>query len=438
MVPAAPDDHDDDIRQLLVGRLRAGLWLSLVGILAFALSHPVVHPDQAGQLYPVVGVELAVVLGALWLVDVVRRPVHVVAIAFTAVSVLCLTTALSGNIVGDAAATPVLLLVLTLGAATLLPWGIWPQLALQVVATAAILWNVHTVRGLETAATLPVAVVVGAVVALYGANDAARYHRERRRAEQAEAEVRARKHQGELAHAARLSTLGGMAAGLAHEINQPLAAIVSYARGCARRLRAGDVRPEGLLEIIESITAQALRAAAVLRRIRDFVRHREVPRERVNLGELVREALTFAEIDARHLGVGLRVALDPEPLAVEVDPVQIEQVILNLVRNGFEATASGLARASDPREVVIRTSRTTHGAEVTVSDTGPGVSPEVAARLFEPFFTTKRDGLGLGLSISRSIVEAHDGRLWVSPNAPRGVTFHVELPPPRGVRGVAA
>ena len=125
--------------------------------------------------------------------------------------------------------------MLTLGAATLLPWGPWPQLALQVVATLAILWNAHAVGGLETAATMPVAVVVGAVVALYAASDGARYHRERRRAEQAEAEVRARKHQAELARAARLSTLGGMAAGLAHEINQPLAAIVSYARGCARR-----------------------------------------------------------------------------------------------------------------------------------------------------------------------------------------------------------
>ncbi len=431
-------DRDDDVRQLLVGRLRAGLWLTLIGVVAFALTDPVAHPDRLRQLAVVVAVELAVVLGALWLLRLVTSTRHVIGIALTAVSVLCVTTAFSGILVGDAATTPVVLLVLTLGAATLLPWGIRPQLALQVVATAAILWNVHTVRGLEAAATLPVAVVVGGVVALYGAGDAARYHRERRRAEQAEAEVHARKHQGELAHAARLSTLGGMAAGLAHEINQPLAAIVSYARGCARRLRTGDARPEALLEIVESIAAQALRAAAVLRRIRDFVRHRELPRERVDLGELVREALRFAEVEARHQGVALRVELSPTPLAVDVDPVQIEQVILNLVRNGFEATASRLAREADPREVVIRTARTPRGAEVTVSDSGTGVSPETAARLFEPFFTTKRDGLGLGLSISRSIVEAHEGRLWASPNTPRGATFHVELPVSRGARGVAA
>jgi signal transduction histidine kinase len=437
MAPGALDG-DDDIRQLLVVRLRAGLWLTLIGVVVFALTDPVTHPDRIRQLAAVVGFELAVLLGALWLLRLVTSTRHIIALAFTAVSVLCVTTALSGIIAGDAATTPVLLLVLTLGAATLLPWGVWPQLALQAVATAAILWNVHTVRGLEAAATLPVAVIVGAVVALYGASDAARYHRERRRAEQAEAEVHARKHQVELTDAARLSTLGGMAAGLAHEINQPLAAIVSYARGCARRLRAGDTRPEALLEIVESIASQALRAAAVLRRIRDFVRHRELPRERVDLGALVRDALRFAEVEGRHLGVTLRVELSPTPLAVDVDPVQIEQVILNLVRNGFEATASRLGQEGEPREVVIRTARTGRGAEVTVSDTGPGVSPETVTRLFEPFFTTKRDGLGLGLSISRSIVEAHAGRLWASPNTPRGATFHVELPVARGASGVAA
>jgi signal transduction histidine kinase len=439
MAGAVSDDHDDETRQLLAGRLRAGLWLVIIGILVFAVSDPVSHPDRARQLYAVVGFELIVVLGAIWLAGFATSSIQVIAIAFTAMATLCITTALSGIIVGDVVTTPVLLLVFTLGSATLLPWGVWPQLGLQAVATAAVLWNLMAVRGgLEQAATMPVAVIVGAVVALYGANDAARYHRERRRAEQAEAEVRARKHQVELTQAARLSTLGGMAAGLAHEINQPLAAIVSYARGCARRLRAGDARPEALLEIIESIAAQALRAANVLRRIRDFIRRREVSRERVDLGELVREALRFAEVEARHLCVGLRVELDPEPLAVEVDPVQIEQVILNLVRNGFEATASRLGQESEIREVVIRTARAGRGAEISVSDTGPGLSPEVAARLFEPFFTTKQDGLGLGLSISRSIVEAHDGRLWASANVPRGATFHVELPPPRGARGVAA
>src|SRR5262249_34870102 len=126
------------------------------------------------------------------------------------------------------------------------------------------------------------------------------------------------------------------------------------------------------------------------------------------------------------------------PLEVDVDPVQIQQVILNLVRNGFEATVSRLGSDRETREVVISTASTADGAELTVSDTGPGVSPETAARLFEPFFTTKHDGLGLGLSISRSIVEAHAGRLWVVSNPPRGATFHVQLPRSQGLRGVAA
>src|SRR5262249_17863491 len=238
---------------------------------------------------------------------------------------LCGTAALAGSIAHDAGTAPVVLLVLTLGSATWLPWGIWPQLALQVVATLAILWTVRRLDALATAGSLPVAVVVGGVVALYAASDSARYHRERRRAEKAEADIRASKHQAELAHAARLSTLGGMAAGRAHEITQPLSAIVSYARGCARRLRGGDLEPDALLEIVESIAAQALRAAAVLRRIRDFVRHHELPRERVDLSTLVREAVRFGEVEARQLGIALCVEPTPAPLEGEVDVVPIEQ-----------------------------------------------------------------------------------------------------------------
>src|SRR5262249_34960110 len=207
------------------------------------------------------------------------------------------------------------------------------------------------------------------------------------------------------------------------------------ARGSARRLRGGDLQPDALLEIVESIAAQAVRAGAVLRRIRDFVRHHELPRERVDLSTLVREAVRFGVGEARQLGIALRVEPTPAPLEVEVDVVQIEQVILNLVRNAFEATTGRLEGA---REVTIRSARSAAGAEVTVSDTGAGVPPEAAGRLFEPFFTTKRDGLGLGLSISRSIVEAHGGKLWGAPNTPRGATFPPGLPSPRRPPGGAA
>src|SRR5262249_23740618 len=154
-------------------------------------------------------------------------------------------------------------------------------------------------------------------------------------------------------------------------------------------------------EIVESIAAQALRAAAVLRRIRDFVRHHEMPRERVDLAHLVREAVRFADVEAQQLGVALQVEPSSMPVEVEVDVVQIEQVILNRVRTASEAPPTP---PGGIREVPTRSRRTAEGVEVTVSDTGPGVPPELMGRLFEPFFTTKRDGLGLGLSISRSIV----------------------------------
>jgi C4-dicarboxylate-specific signal transduction histidine kinase len=237
--------------------------------------------------------------------------------------------------------------------------------------------------------------------------------------------VRARQLGLVLAQAARLSTLGGMAAGLAHEINQPLAAIVSYARGCARRIQVGETHVEALLEVVDEISTQALRAGEVLRRIREFVRHTQLPRIRVDLNALAREALHFAAMEANELGIVLVLDLADEPLDVEADGIQIEQVMLNLVRNGFEA----MAHTDGERQLRIQTRTTEDGtAEFAVHDTGEGVSASIAGRLFDPFFTTRRDGLGLGLAISRSIVEAHGGRLWTTPNHPRGSTFRFTLP----------
>jgi len=275
---------------------------------------------------------------------------------------------------------------------------------------------------------------VGSCASVYAAHASARYQRELRRAEAAEEELRARQHQAELAQAARLSTLGGMAAGLAHEIDQPLSAIVSYANASARRIRAGDMSPAALLEVVDAIADEALSGGEVLRRIREFVRNAEASRACADLNRLVREAIHFAEVEARDLGIVLRLELAPQPLDVEVDAIQLEQVILNLVRNGFEAMADGGA----PRELSIVTgARDAAAVELVVSDTGTGLSQAAAGRLFEPFFTTKRDGLGLGLHISRSIIEAHGGQLWASPNPPRGAAFHVVLPIGQGDRHAA-
>jgi C4-dicarboxylate-specific signal transduction histidine kinase len=323
-----------------------------------------------------------------------------------------------------------------MGTATLLPWGVYPQLAVQAIVIVSVMWNQWAIQGSSERSTLPLALIVGSFASVYAAHAAERYQRERERVEAAERELRARQHQAGIAHAARLSTLGGMAAGLAHEINQPLSAIVAYASGSARRIRDGDIGDAGLLEVVDSIADEALRAGEILRRIRDFVRHGEVSRSRADLNALVREAVHFAEVEARELGIALRLALAPEPLAVEVDGIQLEQVILNLVRNGFEAMPD---EDGAPREVSIETGSGEDGAvQLVVRDTGIGIPQAVAGRLFEPFFTTKREGLGLGLPVSRSIVEAHGGRVWVSQNGARGAAFHIALPAARGTRDAAA
>ncbi|MCW5889653.1 MAG: hypothetical protein KIT14_03795 [bacterium] len=424
-MPPSLERLREDTTPLLVDRARAGLWLCLTSISLFAIADQFVYPTIVAQLYGVKSIQIATAIAAFGALHGRPSRRRAVATAAVTVSILCITSAWSGVITHDAATTPVLLVVLAMGAATLLPWGMGPQLVVLFVALASTLWNQRVVTGSLDLTGLPVALVMGSIAALYAAYASERYHLERRRAEEAEAEVRARQHQAELAQAARLSTLGGMAAGLAHEINQPLAAIVSYARGCARRIQVGDARDAALLEVVDEISTQALRAGEVLRRIREFVRHTQMPRLRVDLNALVREALHFAAVEANELGIALELDLADEPLDVEADGIQIEQVMLNLVRNGFEA----MAQTAGERRLRIQTRETDDGAaEFAVHDTGEGVAAAIAGRLFDPFFTTRRDGLGLGLAISRTIVEAHGGRLWTTPNDPRGSTFRFTLP----------
>jgi C4-dicarboxylate-specific signal transduction histidine kinase len=418
----------------LAQRTRVGLWLCLTSITLFALADPFVNAHVLGKLYAVKAFQVAAAIATF---RVLRGPVTrrtAILATMIAVTVFAVTTAISGVITNDSGTTPVLLIVLGMGTATLLPWGVGPQLMVQAIIAASIMANIWIVRGAAEPTSLPLAIIMGSCASVYAAHASSRYQRELRRAEAAEEELRARQHQAGLAHAARLSTLGGMAAGLAHEINQPLSAIVSYANGSARRIRAGDVAPADLLEIVDAIADEALRGGEILRRIREFVRNAEASRASADLNLLVREALHFAEVEARDLGIALRLQLAPHRLDVEVDAIQLEQVILNLVRNGFEAMSDGGA----PRELSIETGALDGAAvELVVRDTGSGVSQAAAGRLFEPFFTTKRDGLGLGLHISRSIVEAHGGRVWASPNPPRGAAFHIVLPVGRGDRHAA-
>ena len=223
----------------------------------------------------------------------------------------------------------------------------------------------------------------------------------------------------------RVSTMGEMAAELAHELNQPLGAIVNFANGTLVRLRARGVDPE-IERAVAQIAAEGMRAGEIIRGIRDFVRQGAARREAADVNHLVRQAAHLLEAEARGHGIPLRLALDPALPAVEVDRIQVEQVVLNLVRNAIDAIVC--ARRGDD-EVLVRTYRNDAGTiEVAVRDTGIGLPAENAARIFDAFFTTKRGGLGMGLSISRSIVEAHGGRLWAAGNRDRGMTFTFTLP----------
>jgi signal transduction histidine kinase len=243
---------------------------------------------------------------------------------------------------------------------------------------------------------------------------------ERKRAEE-ELQLR----QAELAHVARQNIMGEMASGLAHEINQPLAAIVNYMKGCIRRLQSGPIPTPELLTVMERSAMQAERAGRIISRIRNFLRKEETSPVMVDINKIVRDAAEFIEPEARRHGITIRLELSKDALPALVDPIGIEQVILNLIHNGIEAMKSN--KTGKP-EVTIETS-VVEGkyAEVAISDMGSGIPQDLVARVFDPFFSTKPDGLGMGLSICRSIIEAHDNKLWVEHNSHDGVTFRFRL-----------
>lgn len=238
-------------------------------------------------------------------------------------------------------------------------------------------------------------------------------------------EERLRQNRERLAHVGRISLMGEMAGGLAHEINQPLGAIANYAQAARRMLAAGD-DTAGATEALDHISIQALRAGDVIRRLRTMIRKRDSEPEQIDINSVVQGTLPLVDADARANGIRLRVELTPDLAPVRCDVVQIQQVLLNLVRNAIDAMQ---AAGSSRRQVVIRTARSgTDTIAVEVADTGPGVDPGIVAQLFTPFHTTKPDGLGLGLSISRSLVEGHGGNLGFRANEPDGAVFMFTLP----------
>ena len=240
------------------------------------------------------------------------------------------------------------------------------------------------------------------------------------------AEEEARHRQNELIHVSRLSTMGEMATGIAHELNQPLSAIVNFANGCARRLRLGIGEKEELIHAMQQIAAQAKRAGEIIKRLRGMVSRRQPVREEVDLNLLVSDACALIAHDRQKLQVSIESRLSRQPVVTRVDPVQIEQVILNLLRNALDSL-----KQRDPlsRHLVITTGINREGrAYIEVEDNGAGIAPEDLKHLFDPFFSTKKSGMGMGLSISQTIVTGHNGRIEARSVPGRGAAFTVELP----------
>lgn len=239
-------------------------------------------------------------------------------------------------------------------------------------------------------------------------------------------ESRLKELQSEVTHMSRYMALGEMASTLAHEINQPLTAISNYLRGSQRLLdgMAGEAPPR-LREALGKAADQALRAGHIIRRLREFVSRGESDRRVENLAKLIEDASTLALVGAREAGISVSFRLDPKADVVLADRIQIQQVLVNLIRNAIEV----MVETDTERRLEIGTTADAGAeqVEVSVSDTGTGLAPEVTANLFQPFVTTKRKGMGLGLSICRTIIEAHGGKIWVEGRPGGGTIFRFTL-----------
>jgi two-component system sensor kinase FixL len=245
-------------------------------------------------------------------------------------------------------------------------------------------------------------------------------------------ESRLQELQAELLHMSRLSDVGQMASAIAHELNQPLTAILNYVQAARRILQAkGQDLPPKASDAMDKAVAQATRASDIVQNLRTFIQKGETERQLEDLNKVVGEATALGLVGAKETGISVRVDLSTAPLSIFMDKVQIQQVVFNLVRNSIEAMAEG----PPPRQLRVTTNVSAEDrtmAEVSVADTGPGLAPQIQAQLFQPFQTTKEKGMGLGLSICRSIIDAHSGRLQGmpnrGPNGARGVTFSFTLP----------
>ncbi len=231
--------------------------------------------------------------------------------------------------------------------------------------------------------------------------------------------------QSELAHVGRVSEMGTLASSLAHELNQPLTAVASYCES-ARDLLGGDMDAQTVAMIREAMdeaAKQSVRAGQIVRRLRDFMSHGETERHVESLQRLINEANALGLVGSREHGIDVQVSLDPRADLVFVDRIQVQQVLVNLIRNAIDAMVD-----APVRKLSIRTARQPGFTRVTVEDTGSGINETIAEQLFQPFVTSKQNGMGIGLSICRTIVQAHGGRIWFEPANNGGTAFHFTLP----------
>jgi two-component system sensor kinase FixL len=232
--------------------------------------------------------------------------------------------------------------------------------------------------------------------------------------------------QSELAHVGRVSEMGTLASSLAHELNQPLTAVASYCES-ARELLDNEPDSDALdmvKEALDEAAQQAIRAGQIVRRLRDFMSTGETDRQIESLQRLINEANALALVGSREHGIDVQVELDPAADRVLVDRIQIQQVLVNLIRNAIDAMMD-----SQTRNLTLRTAREGQGfVEVMIEDTGSGISAKIAEQLFQPFVTSKQNGMGIGLSICRTIIEAHGGRIWFEPGGDGGTAFHFTVP----------
>ena len=251
-----------------------------------------------------------------------------------------------------------------------------------------------------------------------------------------ETEARDRQHQAELAHVSRLSLAGEMAAGLAHELSQPLTAIIAYTRGCLRLLAGPVPEPALLHEGMAEVVQQAERAGDVLDRLREFVRGGEFRRALIAIKPVIDAAVNLVHSEAMQRDVEIKAKIDPSLPIVLADPVQIEQVLLNLLRNAMDAME---AANTEGRSIIVEAWRPgQYDVEISVADSGPGVAYEMIDTIFEPFVTTKPLGMGMGLSISRAIIEAHGGQLRLARRSRSGAIFILTLPTAETEAGIDA